>query len=120
MNEALMQLITQTGIWCVTAYILGKAFFDYINKKDEVTRQDTKQREERIYTIMEKLENTISQQKDILVQQVLTTEHNKQVLDKLTDIQMLHTNRLDRIEDKQSQQDEELKEISKTLRELNR
>lgn len=100
MNDALIKLITQTGVWCATAYIVGKVFLDYVNKKDDNSRQDMYNREERMYTIMERLEVTLSQQKDILTQQVVTSEHNKQVLDKLTDIQMLHTNRLDKIEDR--------------------
>lgn len=100
MNESLINLISQTGIWCAAAFVLGKVFLDYVNKKDEQTRQDTLAREDRIYTILEKLEDTMSQQKDILTKQTITTEHNKLVLDKLTDIQMLHTNRLDKIEDR--------------------
>lgn len=115
MNEALIQLISQTGIWCAAAFAIGKIFIDYINKKDALERQDFKEREERVYGLLEKQEEIMSQQKDLLTQQVVMSQHNKEMLDKLTDIQMLHTNRLDRIEDRQAQLEEEVKKIGSKL-----
>ena len=55
------------------------------------------------------------QQKDLLTQSITMSQHNKEMLDKLTDIQMLHTNRLDRIEDRQTQLEEEIKKIGNKL-----
>ena len=37
------------------------------------------------------------------------------MLDRLTDIQMLHTNRLDRIEERQTRLEEEIKGLGKNL-----
>ena len=110
-----MQLISQTGIWCVTAYILGKNFFDYITRREEGDRQNYKDREERMYSIFEKQESIMLQQKDLLSQQVTMSQHNKEMLDKLTNIQILHNNRLDRIEERQTQLEEEIKKIGNTL-----
>lgn len=115
MNENFMQLISQTGIWCVTAYIIGKSFFDYITRREEDDRQNYKDREERIYSIFEKQESIMLQQKDLLSQQVTMSQHNKEMLDKLTNIQILHTNRLDRIEERQTQLEEEIKKIGSKL-----
>ena len=115
MNENFMQLISQTGIWCVTAYIIGKSFFDYITRREEGDRQIYKDREERMYSIFEKQESIMLQQKDLLSQQVAMSQHNKEMLDKLTNIQILHTNRLDRIEERQTQLEEEIKKIGSKL-----
>jgi hypothetical protein len=43
------------------------------------------------------------------------TQSNKETLDNLNNIQMLHTNRLDRIEDRQTQLEEEVKKIGNKL-----
>lgn len=115
MNENFMQLMSQTGIWCVTAYILGKNFFDYVTRREENDRVNFKEREERMYQIIEKQEVIMIQQKDLLTQSITMSQHNKEMLDKLTDIQMLHTNRLDRIEDRQTQLEEEIKKIGSKL-----
>ena len=115
MNENFIQLISQTGIWCVTAFILAKSFFDYVTKREEVDRTSFKEREDRMYSIIEKQEAIMQQQKDLLSQQITMTQHNKEMLDKLTDIQMLHTNRLDRNEDRQTQLEEEIKKIGSKL-----
>ena len=115
MNENFMQLIFQTGIWCVTAYILGKNFFDYVTRREENDRVNFKEREERMYQIIEKQEVIMIQQKDLLTQSITMSRHNKEMLDKLTNIQMLHTNRLDRIEDRQTQLEEEIKKIGSKL-----
>ncbi|MBO5424379.1 MAG: hypothetical protein J6A25_02595 [Lachnospiraceae bacterium] len=115
MNENFMQLISQTGIWCVTAYILGKNFFDYVTRREENDRVNFKEREERMYQIIEKQEVIMIQQKDLLTQSITMSRHNKEMLDKLTNIQMLHTNRLDRIEDRQTQLEEEIKKIGSKL-----
>lgn len=114
-NENFIQLISQTGIWCVTAFILAKCFFDYVTKREEVDRTSFKEREDRMYSIIEKQETIMQQQKDLLSQQITMSQHNKDMLDKLTDIQMLHTNRLDRIEDRQTQLEEEIKKIGSKL-----
>lgn len=126
MNEALMQLISQTGIWCAAAFVLAKVFLDYINKKDAAQRQDSKEREEvnrqdfkdrddRTYNMISKLENLMSQQKELLSQQTIMSKQNKDTLDKLTEIQILHTNRLDAIERKQGEMEEQLKKIGSKL-----
>ena len=126
MNEGFVELISQTGIWCATTFVLGKVLLNYISKsqdenrklsreRDEVTRQDNKEREERLYTILDRQELLMSQQKDLLSQQAAASLENKDTLKKLTEIQMLHTNRLDRIEDKQSQMEAELKKIGERL-----
>ena len=115
MNENFIQLISQTGIWCVTAYILGKNFIDYITRREENDKVNFREREERMYRIIEKQEAIMLQQKDLLTQSITMSQHNKEMLDKLTDIQMLHTNRLDRIEDRQTQLEEEVKKIGNKL-----
>ena len=67
MNEGFVELISQTGIWCATTFVLGKVLLNYISKsqdenrklsreRDEVTRQDNKEREERLYTILDRQE----------------------------------------------------------------
>ena len=53
MNESFIQLISQTGIWCVTAYILGKNFIEYITRREEDDKVNFKEREERMYRIIE-------------------------------------------------------------------
>ena len=57
----------------------------------------------------------MSQQKELLAKQVATAQENKETLKKLTEIQMLHTNRLDRIEDRQSQMEAEIRKIGDKL-----
>ena len=126
MNESFLELISQTGIWCATTFVLGKVLLNYVSKtqdenrkinreRDEVTRQDNKEREERLYTLFDRQELLMSQQKDLLSQQAATALENKETLKKLTEIQMLHTNRLDRIEDRQSQMEAELRKIGERL-----
>ena len=126
MNEGFVELISQTGIWCATTFVLGKVLLNYISKsqdenrklsreRDEVTRQDNKEREERLYTILDRQELLMSQQKELLAKQVATAQENKETLKKLTEIQMLHTNRLDRIEDRQSQMEAEIRKIGDKL-----
>ena len=126
MNEGFVELISQTGIWCATTFVLGKVLLNYISKtqdanrqlskeRDEITRQDNKEREERLYTLLDRQEVLMGQQKDLLSQQAATALENKETLKKLTEIQMLHTNRLDRIEDRQSQMEAELRKIGDKL-----
>ena len=129
MNENFIQLISQTGIWCVTAFILAKSFFDYVTKREEVDRTSFKEREDRTYSIIENQEELMQQQKDLLSKVIIMIENNKEKLSNLTDmtqsnketldnlnnIQMLHTNRLDRIEDRQTQLEEEVKKIGSKL-----
>ena len=45
----------------------------------------------------------------------MTSQHNKEMLEKLTSIQMLQTNRLDRVEERQTKLEEEIKELRKIL-----
>ena len=129
MSENFIQMISQTGIWCVTAFLLGKTFLDYIIKREEVDRTSFREREDRTYSIIENQEELMQQQKDLLSKAITMIENNKEKLSNLTDmtqsnketldnlnnIQMLHTNRLDRIEDRQTQLEEEVKKIGNKL-----
>ena len=129
MSENFIQMISQTGIWCVTAFLLGKTFLDYIIKREEVDRTSFREREDRTYSIIENQEALMQQQKDLLSKVITMIENNKEKLSNLTDmtqsnketldnlnnIQMLHTNRLDRIEDRQTQLEEEVKKIGNKL-----
>ena len=129
MSENFIQIISQTGIWCVTAFLLGKTFLDYIIKREEVDRTSFREREDRTYSIIENQEALMQQQKDLLSKAITMIENNKEKLSNLTDmtqsnketldnlnnIQMLHTNRLDRIEDRQTQLEEEVKKIGSKL-----
>ena len=129
MSENFIQMISQTGIWCVTAFLLGKTFLDYIIKREEVDRTSFREREDRTYSIIENQEALMQQQKDLLSKAIIMIENNKEKLSNLTDmtqsnketldnlnnIQMLHTNRLDRIEDRQTQLEEEVKKIGSKL-----
>ena len=105
------ELITQAGIWCVAAFLIAKLFIDYIKSDKEQDREDHKQERERdredykeeklrMFSVIDNQGKILDQQKTMLEKQLLMSEHNKDMLDKLTDIQMLHTNRLDRIEDR--------------------
>ena len=129
MSENFIQMISQTGIWCVTAFLLGKTFLDYIIKREEVDRTSFREREDRTYSIIENQEALMQQQKDLLSKAITMIENNKEKLSNLTDmtqsnketldnlnnIQMLHTNRLDRIEDRQTQLEDEVKKIGSKL-----
>lgn len=109
--EPVVNLITQTGIWCVTAYILGR----YLIQDKQQDRQDSKEEKERLYGLIENQGRILEQQKDLLSQQVRASQHNEEMLDKLTHIQILHTNRLDRIEERQTKLEEEIKDLGKSL-----
>lgn len=98
--QPLVELVTQTGIWCVSAFIIAKHFFEYIKKDGENKREDMKEDKDRMYEILDKYSVLMEQQKELLSEQVCISENNKEMLNRLTDIQMLHTNRLDRIEDR--------------------
>lgn len=113
--QPIIELITQTGIWCMTTYILAKYFFDYVKKDKENDRQDHKEDKDKLYTLLDNQSKILEQQKEMLSKQVIMSEHNKEMLDKLTNIQMLHTNRLDRIEDRQTRLEEEVKKIGSKL-----
>ena len=129
MSENFIQMISQTGIWCVTAFLLGKTFLDYIIKREEVDRTSFREREDRTYSIIENQEALMQQQKDLLSKAIIMiennkeklsnltdmTQNNKETLDNLNNIQMLHTNRLNRIEDRQTQLEEEVKKIGNKL-----
>lgn len=110
--EPVVNLITQTGIWCATSYILGK----YLIREKQQDRQDNKEEKERLYGLIENQGKILEQQKELLSQQVMMAQHNKEMLDRLTDIQMLHTNRLDRIEERQTRLEEEIKDLGKTYK----
>ena len=109
--DSVINLVTQTGVWCVTSYILGK----YLIREKQQDRQDNKEEKERLYGLIENQGKILEQQKELLSQQVMMSQHNKEMLDRLTDIQMLHTNRLDRIEERQTRLEEEIKDLGKNL-----
>ena len=98
--ETLMELVTQTGILCATAYLLGKTLLDLLKKDKEQAREDYKADKERLYTFIENQNGLLQELKELANKQATTSEHSKEMLNKLTDIQMLHTNRLDRIEER--------------------
>ena len=109
--EPVVNLITQTGIWCATSYILGR----YLIQDKQQDRQDNKEEKERLYGLIENQSKILEQQKELLTQQAMTSQHNKEMLEKLTSIQMLQTNRLDRVEERQTKLEEEIKELRKIL-----
>ena len=109
--EPVVNLITQTGVWCVTAYILGR----HLLREKQQDRQDNKEEKERLYGLIENQGKILEQQKELLSQQVKMSNHNKEVLDRLADIQVLQTNRLDRIEERQTKLEEEIKDLRKSL-----
>ena len=109
--DSVINLVTQTGVWCVTSYILGKCLI----REKQQDRQDNKEDKERLYGLIENQGKILEQQKELLSQQVMMSQHNKEMLDRLTDIQMLHTNRLDRIEERQTRLEEEIKDLGKSL-----
>ena len=113
--EPVVNLITQTGIWCVTAYILGR----YLIKDKQQDRQDNKEEKERLYKLIENQGKILEQQKELLSQQVMMSQDNKEMLERLTSIQMLHTNRLDRIEERQTKLEEEIKDLRRSLQNKN-
>ena len=109
--DSVINLVTQTGVWCVTSYILGR----YLIQDKQQDRQDNKEEKERLYGLIENQGKILEQQKELISQQVMMSQHNKEMLDRLTDIQMLHTNRLDRIEERQTRLEEEIKDLGKNL-----
>lgn len=130
--EQFVELIVQGGSWLVgvlAALAIGKQLIDYIKNDKDQDRLDFKEDRERIYCLMERQNNISEQQKEMLVQtnsliqkQIGMQEHNREMLnglkatmDKMNDIQMLHTNRLDRIEDKQELMEKEIRKIGDKL-----
>ena len=116
--EPVVNLITQTGVWCVTAYILGR----HLLREKQQDRQDNKEEKERLYRlienqgkILEQQKELLGQQKELLSQQVKTSQDNNEMLERLTSIQMIQTNRLDRVEERQTKLEEEIKELSRIL-----
>lgn len=131
--DQFLEMIVQGGSWLVgilAAMVIGKQMIEYIRVDKENDRKDNKEDRERIYALMERQNLLAAQQKDVLLQtnlliqkQAGMEEHNREMLnglkatlDKMNDIQMLHTNRLDRIEDKQENLDQALKRIGDKLR----
>lgn len=131
--DQFLEMIVQGGSWLVgilAAMAIGKQMIEYIRVDKENDRKDNKEDRERIYALMERQNLLAAQQKDVLLQtnlliqkQAGMEEHNREMLnglkatlDKMNDIQMLHTNRLDRIEDKQENLDQALKRIGDKLR----
>lgn len=127
-----LDVIVQGGSWLVgvlAAMAIGKQLIDYIKNDKQQDREDSKQDRERMYSLIERQNTLAEQQKDMLVQtnaliqtQVGMEEHNREMLnglkatmDKMNDIQMLHTNRLDRIEDKQELMEREIRKIGDRL-----
>lgn len=140
METSIMDFILQGGSWAIgilAALVVGKQFISYITKDKEMDRQDAKERldrdrafakedNERVYSLMEKQNVLFEQQRETLIQislkQVSSDEQNrlifnglKDTMDGLKEIQMLHTNRLDRIEDRQSNLEREIMKISDKL-----
>ena len=113
--EPVVNLITQTGVWCVTAYILGK----YLIREKQQDRQDNKEDKERLYGLIENQGKILEQQKELLSQQVKTSQDNKEMLERLTSIQMIQTNRLDRVEERQTKLEEEIKDLRRSLQNKN-
>ena len=109
--EPVVNLITQTGVWCVTAYILGR----HLLREKQQDRQDNKEEKERLYRLIENQGKILEQQKELLRQQVMMSQDNKEMLERLTSIQMIQTNRLDRVEERQTKLEEEIKELRKIL-----
>lgn len=130
--EQFLEMLVQGGSWLVgifAAMAIGKQLIDYVKTDKEHDRQDYKDDRERMYSLIEKQNHLSEQQKEVLVQtnlliqkQIGMEEHNREMLnglratmDKMNDIQMLHTNRLNRIEDKQEQLEKEIKKIGDKL-----
>lgn len=130
--EQFIELVVQGGSWLVgvlAAFTIGKQLIDYIKTDKEQDRMDYKEDRERMYALIERQNALAEQQKDMQVQtnvliqkQIGMEEHNREMLnglkatmDKMNDIQMLHTNRLDRIEDKQEQMEKEIRKIGDKL-----
>ena len=109
--DSVINLVTQTGVWCVTAYILGR----YLIREKQQDREDNKEEKERLYGLIENQGKILEQQKELLSQQVMTSQDNKEMLERLTSIQMLQTTRLDRVEERQTKLEEEIKELRKIL-----
>ena len=117
--QPFINAVAQAGVWCMAAFILGKSYLDYINKDKEHDRLErlddrdyNRAEREKLYQLMNDQASILKDQKILLSRQVDVSEHNKDMLDKLTNIQMLHTNRLDSIEDRQSRMEEELKRLN--------
>lgn len=113
--QPFVNLIANTGIWCVTTFILAKYFIDYVNRDKGQEREDNKEEKGRLYSIIDNQGKILNELKELFIQQASSTEHNKAMLDKLTEIQILHTNRLDNIEKRQSRLEEEIKKIGDKL-----
>lgn len=130
--EQWLSLIVQGGSWLIgifAAGTVGKILIDYVKSDKEQDRQDFKEDKERTYSLMEKQNNLAAQQKDMLVQTNLLIQKQldaeqvnremliglKATMDKMNDIQMLHTNRLDRIEDRQEIMEKEIRKIGDRL-----
>ena len=113
--EPVVNLITQTGVWCVTAYILGR----HLLREKQQDRQDNKEEKERLYGLIENQGKILEQQKELLSQQVMMSQDNKEMLERLTSIQMLQTTRLDRVEERQTKLEEEIKDLRRSLQNKN-
>lgn len=118
MDAGILDLILQGGSWLIgifAAIAVGRQFIAFITHDKDLDRQDAKEDRERMYSLMEKQNELYSQQKEMLVK---SEAYNKEALkgiknslDKLNEIQMLHTNRLYRIEDRQEKLESEVKKI---------
>ncbi|MCF0126846.1 MAG: hypothetical protein HUJ68_14060 [Clostridia bacterium] len=103
--EPIITLITQTGIWCVSTFILAKLILDNM-KSEKIEHKEDKNKLYDIYITQAKI---LQEQKELIKEQVSISKNNKEMLDKLTNIQMLHTNRLDKIEERLEDMEDELK-----------
>ena len=120
--QPFINTIAQAGVWCIAAFLMGKMFLDYVKKDKEHDREDMKEEravynneKERIYSLYERQSKILEQQSQMLSELLSVSQHNRDMLDKLTNIQMLHTNRLDRLEDRQSRLELELKDVNQKL-----
>lgn len=122
MDPALLEIVTQGGSWLVgviAAIVIGRQFVNFVSKDKELDRADSKEEKEKMYALMEKQNELYGQQKELLIRMDSYSREMlkglKGTMDKMNEIQMLHTNRLDRIEDKQSQMETELRKISEKI-----
>ncbi len=98
MESIILETLTQYGFLGVGIIFMTKKYFEHTEKNIDNNREDSRQREERLYQIFDKQSEMMEQQFLLLQEMKASTDYHKDMLNKLTDIQMLHTNRLDRID----------------------
>lgn len=130
--EQWFNLFIQGGSWAVgifAAGVVGKQLIQYITKDKEQDRIDFREDKKKMYELMDKQNQISAEQKEMITQtnillqkQVEMSSSNKEMIaglkatmDKMNDIQMLHKNRLDRIEDRQIFMEREIAKIGDKL-----